>query len=184
MGLFGESTDELIKKEIEAKRKYAANHGVKVNASINDMKLADNVFQNNKMNVKDFRKVSYIFAIIISVIIITAAINYISKPKPDYEGFNSVMNESLSKIDNIVKYEASGVNNSIYRVTIKGNTWFGSDLDKVSYCDSIRKAFTAYGWDYNIIDKNDTMYVIFLNEDGITLAEPDGNGFGKYKIYY
>lgn len=191
MGLFGESTEELARREIEAKKNYSAKHGVEVNANIDDLKLVDNIITQDNIirnrynyNRKIILITTYVFAILFTAIIIISAVNYVIKPKSNYEGFNKAVNAYLSQIGNVKSYDISPNANDIYYVTIKGNTWKGKELDKVSYCDAIRKTFTAYAWDYHIIDKNNTIYVMFENEDGITLAEPDGIGFGKYKIYY
>ncbi len=71
MGLFGESTDELIKKEIEAKRKYSARHGVEVNANIKDMKLADNINTKVRPKMNLYQKTVFITGLILAVIVFT-----------------------------------------------------------------------------------------------------------------
>lgn len=69
MGLFGESTEELARREIEARKKYASKHqGEPVKKSIDEIKEQDN--KNNIIN-KNRKIMTYSFAVILSVIILT-----------------------------------------------------------------------------------------------------------------
>jgi hypothetical protein len=188
VGLFGESTEELARKEIEAKRKYSAKHGVEVNANISDMKIGDNIAKQSKPKLNFYQKTVFvtgsIFAIIFLVIFCSIIYTDLTRPKPDYEGFNSQINTYLSQIKNVVSYRMSESGDDIYYVTVNKSSWAGLKIDKVTYCTNIRQTFTAYGWKYNIISKNEMIDVIFETEDGVRLAKPDGIEISDYKIYY
>ncbi len=186
--IFGPSFNELAQKELQLRREYSMKHGEPVNVNIDDLKLGDEIIrQNNKKNIsmqKTSRYSVYFLLSLFVLVIVYITVYNIVKPKPDFEGYNKVIDSYLSQIGNVSSFNKSSYGDDIYYVTVNSNTWIGTELDKVSYCDSIRKTFTAYAWDYHIIDNDNTIYVIFRNEEGITLAEPDGIGFGKYKIYY
>lgn len=143
-----------------------------------------------KSNTNNTSKKSKDYAIIITaliiglIIVITVFYSLFFKPKPDYTNFNKVIVEYVNNIGNVTNIRKSKSANDIYYITVADDTWKGTEIDKVSYCDTIRKTFTAYAWDYNIINKNNTISVIFENSSGVRLAEPDGISFGKYKIYY
>lgn len=122
-----------------------------------------------------------IFVIIISLVILFQMLN---KPKADYETFNTKVTTYLQGIENVKSYRKSSAGNDVYYITIDEKSWKGSEIDKVTYCDNIRKAFTGLAWENNIINENATISVIFETEKGIRLAEPDGVNFGTYKIFY
>lgn len=187
MGLFGESIDDLAKKEMEAKRNYSAKHGVEVNTNINDMKLGDKIINQNKSinkRSKFNRYMAYLLFGLVALLIVLLVYEKVTRPKPDYVGFNKEISTYLSQIDNVKSYRVSSAGDDIYYITIDKSSWSGSDLDKVTYCSNVRKTFTAYGWKYNIINKNESMGVIFETEDGVTLAEPNGVGLSDYEIKY
>lgn len=126
----------------------------------------------------------YISLIIVSIAVIIVSIMFLTAPKPDYNKFNTATTAYLSQVGNVISYRPSTYGYDIIYITVDESSWRGSKLDKVKYCDAIRKTLTVYGWRNNIISDKETISVIFETESGVRLAEPDGMQFGKYKIFY
>lgn len=123
-------------------------------------------------------------ALIGAIIVITVFYNLFFKPKPDYNGYINAVNTYTNQLSGVVDFRSSNNDYTIIYLTLDTNMWDStSTIDKITFCDNIRKTYTAYAWKYNLLGDNETVYAIFESENGIKLAEPKF-GFGDYNILH
>jgi hypothetical protein len=177
MGLFGESTEELAKREIESRKKYASkNVGVPIKQSIDEIKAQDNNAKIIKTNKNIVLITFSVFALFFIVVLGSIIYTNLTRPDADYEGFAFEMKAFMDTNKDIYDIEID--DNNMFSVIVY-DTWYNSsEKDKLRFCQSVREKIYIAAFNNKLIYRDrDNVFVYFYDTTKIGLAEPTLSGF-------